>query len=303
MPEGSALAAVGGRAQGSPGPGDWEQLARSSGLYDSRAPLPPGDTGFSSYLLQPLQVLSFYPRIVVYPNFIDPQRAEAIKRAAEGRLARSVVQLRKTDNAQEQSGVRTSSGTFLKPEVDPSGAIAWLDERIAQVTGIPTSHFEPFNVLRYALTEHYDSHYDRFDPKEYGTQPSNRIATVITYLEAPEEGGETIFPLEGEKGEANMQVRVHACPFRWRGSAGRSAHALCDCNAAGHVRSAVCVQNFNYKTCDRGLIYRPRPGDAILFWSVRPDNSRDVHSLHGGCPVIKGTKWVATKWIRDQPLR
>ena len=23
-------------------------------------------------------------------------------------------------------------------------------------------------------------------------------------------------------------------------------------------------------------------------------------SLHGSCPVIKGEKWVATKWIRDQ---
>ncbi|RWW85743.1 hypothetical protein BHE74_00005553 [Ensete ventricosum] len=23
-------------------------------------------------------------------------------------------------------------------------------------------------------------------------------------------------------------------------------------------------------------------------------------SLHGSCPVIKGQKWVATKWIRDQ---
>lgn len=23
-------------------------------------------------------------------------------------------------------------------------------------------------------------------------------------------------------------------------------------------------------------------------------------SLHGSCPVIKGEKWVATKWIRDK---
>ena len=23
-------------------------------------------------------------------------------------------------------------------------------------------------------------------------------------------------------------------------------------------------------------------------------------SLHGSCPVSKGEKWVATKWIRDQ---
>jgi hypothetical protein len=25
-------------------------------------------------------------------------------------------------------------------------------------------------------------------------------------------------------------------------------------------------------------------------------------ALHGSCPVIKGEKWVATKWIRDKPV-
>uniref|UniRef100_A0A453LW12 Prolyl 4-hydroxylase alpha subunit Fe(2+) 2OG dioxygenase domain-containing protein n=1 Tax=Aegilops tauschii subsp. strangulata TaxID=200361 RepID=A0A453LW12_AEGTS len=25
-------------------------------------------------------------------------------------------------------------------------------------------------------------------------------------------------------------------------------------------------------------------------------------SLHGSCPVIKGEKWVATKWIRDKTV-
>jgi len=24
----------------------------------------------------------------------------------------------------------------------------------------------------------------------------------------------------------------------------------------------------------------------------------DPYSLHGGCPVIKGAKWSATKWMR-----
>jgi hypothetical protein len=26
-------------------------------------------------------------------------------------------------------------------------------------------------------------------------------------------------------------------------------------------------------------------------------------SLHGSCPVVKGEKWVATKWIRDQKVK
>jgi prolyl 4-hydroxylase len=124
---------------------------------------------------------------------------------------------------------------------------------------------QAFNVLKYEVGQHYDSHHDVFRPEEYGKQSSSRIATVLVYLAAPEAGGETIFPLEGKDGEKN-------------------------------------VQGYNYKTCDRGYLYQPRAGDAVLFWSVKPDGAFDVHSLHGGCPVERGTKWVATKWIRDKPM-
>jgi len=39
-------------------------------------------------------------------------------------------------------------------------------------------------------------------------------------------------------------------------------------------------------------------GDALLFFSHHPDFSLDPNSLHGGLPVLKGTKYCATKWIR-----
>jgi len=44
----------------------------------------------------------------------------------------------------------------------------------------------------------------------------------------------------------------------------------------------------------------PRAGDALLFWNVHPNTTLDKYALHGGCPVTKGEKWVATKWIRDK---
>jgi len=43
---------------------------------------------------------------------------------------------------------------------------------------------------------------------------------------------------------------------------------------------------------------KPRKGDALLFFNLKPDGTTDSVSLHGGCPVIKGEKWSATKWIR-----
>ena len=49
--------------------------------------------------------------------------------------------------------------------------------------------------------------------------------------------------------------------------------------------------------------YLPRKGDAVVFYDLKPDLEIDPQSLHAGCPVKKGTKWVATKWMHDRPLR
>ena len=37
---------------------------------------------------------------------------------------------------------------------------------------------------------------------------------------------------------------------------------------------------------------------AIAFWyDLTSDGRRDIHSTHGGCPVLKGSKWIMNKWI------
>ena len=89
-----------------------------------------------------VQVISEKPRIVVFPNFIDRERTRAIIDEAAQHLRASRVALRKTDDAKSVSNVRTSSGTFMSSDNDPTGVLTWLDERIAAVTGIPKQHFE-----------------------------------------------------------------------------------------------------------------------------------------------------------------
>ena len=42
---------------------------------------------------------------------------------------------------------------------------------------------------------------------------------------------------------------------------------------------------------------KPSKGDALLFFSMHPDGSPDDTSLHYACPVVKGVKWSAPKWI------
>lgn len=43
----------------------------------------------------------------------------------------------------------------------------------------------------------------------------------------------------------------------------------------------------------------PIKGDALLFFNCQINGSEDPITLHGGAPVKKGEKWLATKWLRQ----
>jgi hypothetical protein len=52
---------------------------------------------------------------------------------------------------------------------------------------------------------------------------------------------------------------------------------------------------------DAGLSVRAKQGSAVQFSYQTP--SPETKTLHAGTPVIKGTKWVATKWIRHKEYK
>jgi prolyl 4-hydroxylase len=49
-----------------------------------------------------------------------------------------------------------------------------------------------------------------------------------------------------------------------------------------------------------GLETMPRKGNAVYFAYAGLDGSLDARSLHGGTPIIRGEKWIATKWLRER---
>ncbi|KAL9264071.1 Prolyl 4-hydroxylase 1-like protein [Drosera capensis] len=48
-----------------------------------------------------------------------------------------------------------------------------------------------------------------------------------------------------------------------------------------------------------GISVKPIKGNAVLFWSMGLDGQSDPNSVHGGCEVLSGEKWSATKWMRQ----
>ena len=47
----------------------------------------------------------------------------------------------------------------------------------------------------------------------------------------------------------------------------------------------------------------PQKGTAVYFEYFYTDQNVNELTLHGGAPVIKGEKWVATQWMRKQKVR
>ncbi|HEU0134522.1 MAG TPA: 2OG-Fe(II) oxygenase, partial [Allosphingosinicella sp.] len=47
-----------------------------------------------------------------------------------------------------------------------------------------------------------------------------------------------------------------------------------------------------------GLSYRGAAGDALIFSNVGADGRADPLALHAGLPVTRGTKYLASRWIR-----
>lgn len=48
-----------------------------------------------------------------------------------------------------------------------------------------------------------------------------------------------------------------------------------------------------------GLTVSPKKGSAVYFEYCNSKGQIDKNSLHAGCPVIAGEKWILTKWVRE----
>eukprot|EP01128_Nolandella_sp_AFSM9_P009214 TRINITY_DN5837_c0_g1_i1.p1 TRINITY_DN5837_c0_g1~~TRINITY_DN5837_c0_g1_i1.p1 ORF type:complete len:298 (+),score=70.70 TRINITY_DN5837_c0_g1_i1:46-894(+) len=146
-----------------------------------------------------IETISWSPRVFVYHNMISKEDAAYVVQLATPKVERSTVVGR--DGKPAVDNARTSSGVFVMGEWAKDPIFAKIEDIIAQWTHLPPENGEAFYVLRYDVGERYVPHTDFFnanDPAQQQHQigPSgNRVATVVTCLQSPDEGGETYFPV------------------------------------------------------------------------------------------------------------
>jgi prolyl 4-hydroxylase len=124
-------------------------------------------------------------------------------------------------------------------------------------------------VSRYRQGEQYRFHFDAFEG-------APRVYTFLAYLNTPQAGGDTIFPLVSPSGDSLPGSNADDI---------MNDPALFAAHCADSSPSAL-------------MRFAPKQGDAILFTPMRPWLQSDELSLHGACPVTSGEKWVLQRWAR-----
>lgn len=184
------------------------------------------------------------PVVRVLDQLLDQDECEALIAEARPRLARAMTV--DTQGRQQVDQRRTSTGMFFRLRETP--LIEQIEARLSALLGMPASHGEGLQILHYGPGQEYEPHFDWFDPQQPGFEAvtahgGQRVASVVMYLNTPEEGGGTGFP------------------------------------EAGFTVTAL-------------------QGSAVYF----AYETGDTASLHAGLPVVRGEKWIATKWLRERPF-
>ncbi len=139
----------------------------------------------------------------------------------------------------------------------------------------------------------YSGDVDRADP--FMRMIERRIDDL---LGLPGEWGETV---QGQRYLKGQEFKPH-CDWFWTKAPYWSREAT-----RGGQRSWTAMAYLN--TVDEGgatefnrigLIIPPQPGTLVVWNNAQPDGSINWETMHAGTPVVRGSKYVVTKWYRTR---
>ena len=129
---------------------------------------------------------------------------------------------------------------------------------------------------------------------------TNRLATLLLFLSEADEGGQTIFPdVRNTSKHARTSLRT------------KSAQGHTDSTIEPDHVAQLRSKFFSSRSWQSGMTTEcytgnegslavwPKRGDAVMFYLQQPSGELDRTSLHGGCPVLSGTKWSVRSLALD----
>ncbi|KFO18611.1 Transmembrane prolyl 4-hydroxylase [Fukomys damarensis] len=184
--------------------------------------------------------------------------------------------------------VRNSHHTWLYQGEGAHHVMRAIRQRVLHLTRLSPEIVElsePLQVVRYGEGGHYHAHLDSGPvyPETICSHTklvANDYMTVLFYLNNVTGGGETVFPVADNRTYDEMSL----------------------------IQDDVDLRDTR-RHCDKGnLRVKPQQGTAVFWYNYLPDGQGwvgdvDDYSLHGGCLVTRGTKWIANNWINVDPSR
>uniref|UniRef100_A0A8D1W1W5 Transmembrane prolyl 4-hydroxylase n=1 Tax=Sus scrofa TaxID=9823 RepID=A0A8D1W1W5_PIG len=203
----------------------------------------------------------------------------------------------RSHKAESSELVRNSYHTWLYQGEGAHHVMRAIRQRVLRLTRLSPEIVElsePLQVVRYGEGGHYHAHVDSgpvypetvcshtklVANESVPFETSCRYMTVLFYLNNVTGGGETVFPVADNRTYDEMSL----------------------------IQDDIDLRDTR-RHCDKGnLRVKPRQGTAVFWYNYLPDGQGwvgdvDDYSLHGGCLVTRGTKWIANNWINVDPSR
>ncbi|XP_014561583.1 hypothetical protein COCVIDRAFT_86384 [Bipolaris victoriae FI3] len=195
------------------------------------------------------------------------------------------------------SGRESLNPTIRLSEKAPlprSETVKCIEDRARTFQGWrPNTFVEKLWTQRYGEGGHYTYHYDWSS----ATKHSGRVSSFMVYVDGQCEGGGTHFP-RLERPRDKSWCRFIECDVQ--GAYGSLFAPTTATEGSGDAENETSTtkipQDRAQEDLEKGVIFKPIPGNAVYWENIRSDGSGFAESWHAGLPVIKGEKIGLNIW-------
>lgn len=227
-----------------------------------------------------VHVVSRDPWLIMIDDFLSDAETEAMRKAGDKGWHRSLA----GDGVHE---VRTSSTSWCTGSCLHDPAVGAVQDRVTQLTGVPTENGEFLQILRYQETQFYGTHSDQNAPRASAWGPRLYTFYMCALARAPRLGAARVARCLSRRARGSPSP-IHPaprCPRRY----------LNDVESGGGTRFPKL-----------NVTVTPKKGRAAMWASVLDSDpyARETRTDHEALPPGPGAvKYGCNFWLHMYPFR